>query len=54
MNEIFSILEVYSRLNKEERRILKANFEASIVSEQGPIMQYIQGVGKKPSDQVLQ
>jgi hypothetical protein len=54
VNEIFSILEVYSRLNKEERRILKANFEASIVSEQGPIMQYIQGVGKKSPDKVLQ
>ena len=54
INEIFSILEVYSRLNKEERRILKANFKASIISEQGPIMQYIQGVGKKPPNQVLQ
>ena len=54
VNEIFSLLEVYSRLNKAQRDLLKTNYGAKIVSEQGPIMQYIQGVARKSPDQVLQ
>ena len=54
VNEIFSFIELYSRLNKAQRELLKAEHGASIISEQGPIMQYIQGVGKKPPNQVLQ
>ena len=54
INEIFSLLEVYSRLNKTQRDLLKTNYGAKIISEQGPIMQYIQGVAKKSPDQVLQ
>jgi len=54
VNEIFSFIELYSRLNKAQRELLKVEHGASIISEQGPIMQYIQGVGKKPPNQVLQ
>tara|TARA_B100000902_G_scaffold168035_1_gene162771 strand:- start:68 stop:1621 length:1554 start_codon:yes stop_codon:yes gene_type:complete len=53
INELFSMLEVYSRLNKVQRGILKNNFSAEIISEQGPIMQYIQGVSDKSQKQIL-
>lgn len=49
VNEIFSIIETYAKLNNQViKPKLKADFGASIISEMDPVMKFVQGV--KPSN----
>ena len=49
VNEIFSIIETYAKLNNQViKPKLKADFGASIISEMDPVMRFVQGV--KPSN----
>ena len=43
IDEIFSILEVYAKFNKYQRKKLKADFGAEIIGEMGPVMKFIEG-----------
>lgn len=48
VNEIFSIIETYAKLNNTViKPKLKADFGASIISEMDPVMKFVQGVKSK-------